>query len=79
SVAIEWTSKTLYILEFKRTSDQRHMYRERGESRARAQHVKSLEKVAGEHRREQRMGNKADDLCGRHMRISARANIQRQS
>ena len=23
SVAIEWTSKTLYILEFKRTSDQR--------------------------------------------------------
>ena len=34
SVAIEWTSKTLYILEFKRTSDQRQDYRERGESRA---------------------------------------------
>jgi hypothetical protein len=51
SVAIEWTSKTLYILEFKRTSDQRQDYRERGESRARAQHdvlVKSLEKVAKE-------------------------------
>ena len=49
SVAIEWTSKTLYILEFKHTSDQRQDYRERGESRA--QHdvlVKSLEKVAGE-------------------------------
>ena len=37
--------------EFKRTSDQRHTYRERGESRARAQHdvlVRSLEKVAEE-------------------------------
>jgi hypothetical protein len=30
SVAIEWTSKTRYILEFKRTSDQRQDYRERG-------------------------------------------------
>ena len=51
SVAIDWTSKTLYVLEFKRTSDQRPDYRERGESRARAQHdvlIKSLEKVAGE-------------------------------
>jgi hypothetical protein len=41
----------LYILEFKRTSDQRRDYRERREARARAQHnilVKSLEKVAGE-------------------------------
>jgi hypothetical protein len=36
SVAIDWTSKTLYVLEFKRTSDQRQDYRERGESRARA-------------------------------------------
>jgi hypothetical protein len=38
-------------LEFKRTSDQRRDYRERGESRARAQHgvlIQSLEKVAGE-------------------------------
>ena len=43
--------KLCYDLEFKRTSDQRQDYRERGESRARAQHevlVKSLEKVAGE-------------------------------
>ena len=51
SVAIEWTSKTLYILEFKRTSDQRQDYRERGECRARDQHdvlVKSLETVAKE-------------------------------
>jgi hypothetical protein len=51
SIAVEWTSKVLYVLEFKRTSDQRRNYRERGEARARAQHdvlVKSLEKVAGE-------------------------------
>ena len=49
SVAIEWTSKILYILEFKRTSDQRQDYRERGKSRAQDQHdvlVKSLETVA---------------------------------
>ena len=51
SVAIDWTNKTVCVLEFKRTSDQRQDYRERGESRARAQHdvlIKSLEKVAGE-------------------------------
>jgi hypothetical protein len=51
SIAVEWNSKVVYILEFKRTSDQRRDYRERGEARARAQHevlVKSLEKVAGE-------------------------------
>ncbi len=51
SIAVDWTSKVLYVLEFKRTSDQGQNYRERGENRARAQHgvlVKSLEKVAGE-------------------------------
>ena len=51
SIAVEWNSEVLYVLEFKRTSDQRRNYRERGEARARAQHdvlVKSLEKVAGE-------------------------------
>ena len=51
SVAIEWTSKTVYVLEFKRTSDQRQDYRERGEGRARVQHdvlVKSLDTVAKE-------------------------------
>ena len=51
SIAVEWSNKVVYILEFKRTSDQRQDYRERGEARARAQHdilVKSLEKVAGE-------------------------------
>jgi ribonuclease HI len=51
SIAVEWTSKVLYVLEFKRTSDQRRNYRERGEARARAQHdvlVKSLENVEGE-------------------------------
>jgi hypothetical protein len=51
SIAVEWSSKVLYVLEFKRTSDQRRNYRERGEARARAQHdvlVKSLEKVAEE-------------------------------
>ena len=45
------TTRFLHILEFKRTSDQRHTYREHGESRARAQHdvlVRSLEKVAEE-------------------------------
>ena len=30
SVAVDWNSKVLYVLEFKRTSDQRHTYRERG-------------------------------------------------
>ncbi len=51
SIAVEWSSKVLYVLEFKRTSDQKRNYRERGEVRARAQHdvlVKGLEKVAGE-------------------------------
>jgi hypothetical protein len=41
----------LFVLEFKRTSDQSRDYRERGESRARAQHdilIRSLDKVAGE-------------------------------
>jgi hypothetical protein len=48
---VDWTSKILFVLEFKRTSDQRRDYRERGESRERAQHdilISSLEKVAGE-------------------------------
>ena len=57
SIVVDWNNKVLYVLEFKRTSDQKHMYRERGESRARAQHdvlVKSLEKVAGEEEGENR-------------------------
>ncbi len=51
SIAVNWTRKVLYVLEFNRTSDQRQNYREHGESRARTQHdvlVKTLEKVAGE-------------------------------
>ena len=40
SLAIDWTSKTVCVLEFKRTSDQMSDYRERGESRALAQHAK---------------------------------------
>ena len=51
SVVVDWTNKILLVLELKRTSDQRRDYRERGESRARAQHdvlIRSLEKVAGE-------------------------------
>jgi hypothetical protein len=55
SLAIDWTSKMVYVLEFKCTSDQRRDYRERGESRALAQHdvlFRSLEKVAGETERE---------------------------
>jgi hypothetical protein len=45
----------VYVLEFKRTSDQRRDYRENGESHARVQHdvlIRSLEKVAGETERE---------------------------
>ena len=41
----------VYVLEFKRTSDQRRDYREKGEARARAQHdvlIRSLGTVAGE-------------------------------
>ena len=32
--AVDWTSKVLYVLEFKRTSDQGQNYRERGKNRA---------------------------------------------
>jgi hypothetical protein len=52
SIAVDWTRKVLYVLEFKRTSDQRQNYQERGESRARAQHavlVKSLGKWQEKH------------------------------
>ena len=51
SLAIDWINKMVYVLEFKRTSDQRRDYREKGEARARVQHdvlIRSLEKVAGE-------------------------------
>ena len=51
SLAIDWINKMVYVLEFKRTSDQRRDYREKGEERARAQHdvlIRSLGKVAGE-------------------------------
>jgi hypothetical protein len=51
SVVVDWTNKTLFVLEFKSTSDQRRDYRELGESRVRAQHdilIRSLEKVAGD-------------------------------
>ena len=46
---VDWANKVLFVLEFKRTSDQRRDYREREESRARAQYdilIKSLERVA---------------------------------
>jgi hypothetical protein len=49
SVVVDWANKVHFVLEFKRTSDQRRDYREQGESRARAQHdvlIKSLERVA---------------------------------
>ena len=55
SLAIDWTNKMVYVLEFKRTSDQRRDNRENGESRAGVQHdvlIRSLEKVAGECDRE---------------------------
>jgi hypothetical protein len=38
SLAIDWNNKMVCVLEFKRTSDQRRDYREKGEARARAQH-----------------------------------------
>ena len=38
SVVVDWSNKILFVLEFKRTSDQRRDYRERGKSRARSQH-----------------------------------------
>ncbi len=34
SVMVDWTNKVLFVLKFKRTTDQRRDYRERGESRA---------------------------------------------
>jgi hypothetical protein len=49
SVVVDWANRVLFVLEFKRTSDQTRDYRERGESRAKAQHdilIESLEKVA---------------------------------
>jgi hypothetical protein len=48
SVVVDCTNKVLSVLEFKRTSDQRRDYRERGESQM-AQHdilARSLKKVA---------------------------------
>ena len=48
---VDWANKVLFVLEFKRTSDQRRDYRERGGSRARTQHdilIKSLEKMASD-------------------------------
>ena len=49
SVVVDWANKVLYVLEIKRTSDQRRDDRERGESQTMAQNdilVRSLEKVA---------------------------------
>jgi hypothetical protein len=44
---VDWANKVLFVLESKSTSDQKQDYRERGESRAKAQHdvlVKGLER-----------------------------------
>ena len=80
SVAIEWPSKTVCVLEFKHTSDQRHNYRDQGELRARTQHdvlVKSLDTVAkGAKGENAGWTNQTDHLCGGHMWICACANIQ---
>jgi hypothetical protein len=51
SIVVDWTNQVLFVLEFKRTSDQQRDYRERGASRAMTQHdifIRSLEKVAGD-------------------------------
>ena len=48
SMAIDWTNKKIYVMEFKRTSDQRRNYRSRAEARAAEQHdvlIKSLKEV----------------------------------
>jgi hypothetical protein len=50
SVVVDWTNKVLFVLEFKRTSDQRRVYKEQGESRAMDQLdnlIRSIERVAG--------------------------------
>jgi hypothetical protein len=68
----------VYVLEFKRTSDQRRDYRESGESRAMAQHdvlIRSLEKVAGETERE---GERWKVKSWGSVWIGACANIQQQ-
>jgi hypothetical protein len=52
----------VYVLEFKRTSDQRQDYREQGERRARVQHdvlVKNLDTVAKEAEGEKAEGENA--------------------
>ena len=54
SVIVDLTNKVIFVLEFKRTSDQKRDYRERGESRARAQHdilIRSLGRVGRRRRR----------------------------
>ncbi len=38
SIMVDWTTKILFVLEFKCTSDPRRDYLEQGESQARAQH-----------------------------------------
>jgi hypothetical protein len=53
SVVIDWANKVLLVLEFKRTSEQRRDYRERGESRAKDQH--------DIHPESRESGQKADD------------------
>jgi hypothetical protein len=48
AVVMDRKGKNIYVLEFKRTSDQRRDYREKGEARAAKQHnvlVKSLQTV----------------------------------
>jgi hypothetical protein len=45
-VVVDWANKVLFVLEFKRTSDQRQDYRERKESPDIL--IRRLEKVAGD-------------------------------
>lgn len=49
AVGIDWANNVIFVMEFKRVSDQRRCYRSRGEERASKQHdvlIRSLEKVA---------------------------------
>jgi hypothetical protein len=74
SVVDDLTNKVLFVLEFKRTSDQRRDYKERGESRAMTQQdilIRSLERVAGDAEGENGGWKINENLRGGQERISA--------
>jgi hypothetical protein len=80
SIAVEWSNKVIYILEFKRTSDQRQDYRECGENPgAGSTRHPCQEPRKGSKRnswREQWMENQTCSICGRHVWVSTCADVQ---